>query len=153
MGCVALIAIVIVIIVILFWRQQHSQNTGHPVRPSTGVDGTSTQPYVAMNGVNGIQSDKDSYETIQSPTDHYVYKGLDRQTDKVGEDEASSDSVEEDAQPYDDNCKTSPIPQNSTPLSATGTPGKVRPTIININAHNLHMQYGDNNEIGINHSS
>ena len=48
---------------------------GHPVGPSTGVDGTSTQPYVAMNGVNGIQSDKDSYETIQSPTDHYVYKG------------------------------------------------------------------------------
>ena len=48
---------------------------GRPVGPSTGGDGTSTQPYVAMNGVNGIQSDKDSYETIQSPTDHYVYKG------------------------------------------------------------------------------
>lgn len=147
---------VFAIFAILFWRlqQQHGQVTDQPVGdPSTGVEGMSTQPYVAMNGVNGVQTHKDSYDTMLSPKEHHEYEDLDGQTDKDREDEASSEIVEEDAQLYDDNSKTSPTPQNNTPLSATVTTGKDRSTVINISAAVMHLQYGDHNGMDITQSS
>ncbi|KAI0227103.1 hypothetical protein LSAT2_022430 [Lamellibrachia satsuma] len=143
MGGVVLCVLCILIIFFIF-RRHHGEETDRQERPLNGVEAGSSQPYEAMNGVIGSQTyNKDPYDVICH--EYEVPEEPDGRTDK---DKTEAESVEEDAEPFEDDSKPSATQQNTPSVKVAAN--KDQPTVFHLRASTINVQLGDYNGMEIN---